>query len=200
MGNSLSRILSAFREHEASIRRIIGRYRSRPEDIEDLAQDTFLKSFAAELKQDIVNPKAFLFRLAKNVAINDAYLKVNSATDSIEAIDCEDVLKDNKQPGIEQEQSDKQELHALSLALAELPDELREALTMRKIDGLKFKQIATRLNVSVSTAEKRVAKALIQCNKLLKNNNYHLPGNATKGRAQRDTGALKTTVIKGESD
>ena len=61
-------------------------------------------------------------------------------------------------------------------AVASLPEEVREAFLMRKMDGLKFKQIALRLDVSVSTVEKRVAAALLHCARHLRRNGYAMDG------------------------
>ena len=80
----MSKIVKIFAKHEAIIRRIIARYRPCKEDIEDLTQETFLKCFAAETKHDIENPKAFILKVAKNVAISDARKKQHSSTNSIE--------------------------------------------------------------------------------------------------------------------
>ena len=59
----MSKVFKAFVLNEPAIRRVLARYLSRMEDIEDLAQETFLKCFAAEAKTEIHNPKAFLLQM-----------------------------------------------------------------------------------------------------------------------------------------
>jgi DNA-directed RNA polymerase specialized sigma24 family protein len=44
-----------------------------------------------------------------------------------------------------------------------LPTHVRQAFLMRKLDGMSYKEIATVMNVSVSSIEKYVAKALTAC-------------------------------------
>jgi DNA-directed RNA polymerase specialized sigma24 family protein len=44
-----------------------------------------------------------------------------------------------------------------------LPAKAREALLLRKLDGLSYRDIASRLAVSVSSVEKYVASALLAC-------------------------------------
>ena len=154
------------------IRRIISRYRSGKEDIDDLTQETFLKCFAAEMKQDIQDPQRFVFKVAKNVAISEAKRKRHATTDSIEDLGGMEVYVDEEQISAEDQLHSRQKLFALTRALAELPPEQGRALLMRKVEGLKFKQIAIRLDVSVSTVEKRVAAALIGCNNYLRQNGY----------------------------
>lgn len=160
------------------VRRIVAKYRSNKEDIEDLMQDTFLKCFAADIKQTIHDPKAFIFRVAKNVAISEAKKKRHSTTNSIEDFGGIEVYEDERQVSPERQAENKRKLLLFSYALAELPPEMSRALVMRKIDGLRFKQIATRLGVSVSTVEKRVATALLRCNGYLREQGYDFSENA----------------------
>jgi len=48
-----------------------------------------------------------------------------------------------------------------------LPEKFKEAFEMNRFEGLKYKEIATRLNVSVRTIEVRVSKALVLLRKSL---------------------------------
>jgi RNA polymerase sigma factor (sigma-70 family) len=153
----MSKILQAFQEHEKSIKRIFARYCRRAEDIEDYTQETFLKAFAAETKTDIQNPKAFLLRVAQNLAFSEIKRKVNTNTDHYEDSGGEEVLQDERQVSIENQIDGQRKLVVAAKVIASLPPDYRRALLMRKMEKLKFKQIATRLNVSLSTVEKRVA-------------------------------------------
>lgn len=164
----MSKILQAFQEHEKSIKRIFARYCRRAEDIEDYTQETFLKAFAAETKTDIQNPKAFLLRVAQNLAFSEIKRKVNTNTDHYEDSGGEEVLQDERQVSIENQIDGQRKLVVAAKVIASLPPDYRRALLMRKMEKLKFKQIATRLNVSLSTVEKRVAAALVMCNSLLR--------------------------------
>ncbi|PHR92442.1 MAG: RNA polymerase subunit sigma-24 [Robiginitomaculum sp.] len=188
----MSKIYKAFQENEASIRRIVAKYRWRKEDVDDLTQETFLKSFAAEIKQEILNPKAFLFRVAKNVAISEVKKKRHSTTDFVEDLGGMEVYKDERHISAEDQLDARQKLFVFSQALATLPPECSRALIMRKIDGLKFKQIALRLDVSVSTIEKRVATALLRCNAYLKKNGYDPEdfGAVSKKRSHQNAGRM----------
>lgn len=56
----------------------------------------------------------------------------------------------------------------LDEALAGLPEAYREAFEMNRFEGLKYKEIATRLNVSERTVEVRIGKALEMLRVLLK--------------------------------
>jgi len=170
----MSKILAAFQKQEAVIRRIVAKYRSNPADVEELTQDVFLAGFAAELRSEIHEPERLLFRIAKNLAINEAVRKVNTTSIAIEDSVILSVYKDEKQISAEDIVDTRQRLFIFSQALASLPPELRRVFVMRRVEGLKFKQIATRLNVSVSTVEKRAAAAMLECRKYLIENNHDL--------------------------
>jgi len=168
----MSSLLSTFIAYETTLRRVVSRYRRRGDDVDDLVQEVFLRTFAASEKQDIGNPKAFLIRVAKNLAINEAAKKENSATTFLEDSEGADVLVDERQGTVEEQVDGRRKLFILSQAIAGLKPELREALWMCKVEKLKFKQIAARLGVSVSTVEKRVAAALVACNGYLRDQGY----------------------------
>lgn len=154
------------------IRRVIAKYRARKEDVDDLAQDAFLKGFAAEATQEIHNPRAFLLRVARNVAISEARRSRHATTDNVEDFAGMDVFEDKQHVSAEDQLDARQKLLVFAAALETLSPEVRRTLLMRKVEGLKFKQIATRLGVSVSMAEKRVASALVHCNAFLREKGY----------------------------
>jgi len=158
-----STILKVFLENKVTIKRIIAKYRPNPEDIEELAQEVFLKGFAEELDNEIHQPKHLLFHIAKNVAINAAQKKSIVKMDCIGDSDMSSVYKDWEQVSHDDAIFSQQKLFVFSQALGKLSPELKRALVLRKIEGLKYKQIARQLNVSVSTVEKRVALAMHNC-------------------------------------
>ena len=188
----MSGVYKAFLEYETVIRRVLARYASRPDTVDDLAQQTFLKCYAAEMKEEIREPKAFLLRVAKNVALSEVRRHVNTMTDSLEDFESSNVLKDERHSSPETEVDARRKLEVAAHALESLPAECRQALIMRKVEKLRFKQIATRLEVSVSTVEKRVAKALVLCNGWLRAHGYDPEefGEALKGKGEGEAIAM----------
>lgn len=192
----MSRLLSTFIEYEATLRRVVLRYRRRGDDVEDLVQEAFLRTFVASEKQDITNPKAFLVRVAKNLAINEAAKKENSETEFLEDATGADTLADERSGTVEEEVDGRRKLFILSQAMASLKPELRQALWMCKVERLKFKQIAARLDVSVSTVEKRVAVALVACNAYLRDQGFDPTEFSGGGGSKASSGAvLKMTAL-----
>jgi RNA polymerase sigma factor (sigma-70 family) len=167
----MSKILRAFLQHQAAIKRVLGRYVSL-EDRNDLLQEAFLKAYAAEMTTPIHDAKAFLFCVARNLALSEVTKKSRSETDYIEDLSGSQVFEDDRSGSVEALIDGRRKLFVLSQALARLPQECQRVFLMRKVEGLRIKQIATRLNVSVSTVEKRLAKALLLCNRHLRQQGY----------------------------
>ncbi|BBE33998.1 RNA polymerase sigma factor [Sphingosinicella microcystinivorans] len=193
----MSSLLNTFIECEMTLRRVVSRYRRRADDVDDLVQEVFLRTFVASEKQDIGNLKAFLIRVAKNLAISEATKKNNSATEFFEDSNGYETLIDERHGTVEEQVDGRQKLFILSQAIASLQPELRQALWMCKVDKLKFKQIAEKLGVSVSTVEKRVAAALIACNAYLRNQGYD-PAEFSGGALRKTSkGAILTMKAAG---
>ena len=53
------------------MKRYLRRFTFSRETADDLAQEAFLRAFAAESRHPIETPKAFLFKVAKNLALNE---------------------------------------------------------------------------------------------------------------------------------
>lgn len=130
-------------------------------------QEAFLQSFAAELRTDIRNPKAFVFEVAKNVALADYRKSKRSPTERLEDFGGADLILDESQSSAEDDLEGRRKLAVFARAVAHLPPKCREAFLMRRIDGLAYKQIANRLNISVSAVEKHVATGLLKCHSYL---------------------------------
>ncbi|MDC0002919.1 RNA polymerase sigma factor [Porticoccaceae bacterium] len=65
----LSAVTQAFITNQDAIKRFVSRFLYRQQDIDDVAQEAFLKAYNVELKRDIEHPKAYLFQIARNVAL-----------------------------------------------------------------------------------------------------------------------------------
>ena len=65
----MSKILKNYLQHEAAIKKYLSRFFSRPQDIDDVAQEVFIKAFATEIRTEVRNPKRLLFRAAKHAAL-----------------------------------------------------------------------------------------------------------------------------------
>ena len=164
----MSLILKEFLENEAAIKRFLRRFVSRAQDVEDITQETFLRAYAAEAAHEVHAPKAFLFRVARNLALNERAKLSNSATDLVGDFSDPGVLGSEDQASPEDQVDTRQRMRFLAEALETLPPQCRRVFIMRKIHGLSHKEIASRLGISVKTVEKHIATGLTKCSEYLR--------------------------------
>jgi len=156
-----SPVTSAFLEHSTFIRKYLRRFFRQKQDIEDVAQEAFLRAYIAEQNKDIEEPKAFLFSIAKNVALNKLSAKSAEITDYIADLAPSVVLQ--SEPSAEADAESQQTLGLYCEAVAALPQKCREAYLLRKVHGLGHDEIAKRMGVSLSSVEKYLLKGILAC-------------------------------------
>ncbi|MFC7292779.1 RNA polymerase sigma factor [Hirschia litorea] len=164
-------LLKAYIENKDSLQRFLRRYLSRTQDIEDVSQEAFLRTFMANRSKKINAPRAFLFQTAKNLALNELVKKSNTTTDNVEDIDvaCGATWFENS---VDVGYESKQKLVLLTEAVASLPSRCQKVFILRKIEGLKVKEIAHQLGISVSAVEKQIAIGILKCEDYLSERGY----------------------------
>ena len=156
-----STVLSAFVQHQSALRRYISRFVRRRHDIDDVAQEVFLRAFRTEKQREIEQPKSFLFKIAHNVAVTELTKKSSQILDYIEDIDSSGVIA--TEGHAESEAIGRQTLGIHCEAVAKLPEQCRKVYLMRKVHGMSHKEISERLGIAVSTVEKHLAKGVRLC-------------------------------------
>jgi RNA polymerase sigma-70 factor (ECF subfamily) len=164
--NQGANVLGAFQLHRLSLKRFIGRYLNNAQDIEDVSQEAFLRAFKAEKTTKVLQPKSFLFRIAKNVAISQLRSKSRQITDYIEDQPSADVLL--SEWSTEDEVMAQQKLGIHCEAVAALPPKCRRVYLMRKVYGMPHKEIAERLGIATSTVEKHLLKGVEACDRFIR--------------------------------
>ena len=128
---------------------------------EDLAQDAFIKLWENRdsIKKSTV--KSYLYTIANNTTINQ--LKRNQLRYKFQ-----NQLKISTEHENPEFQMMKKEYEAkLNEALSKIPLGSREVFLMNRIEGLKYREIAERLGLSVKAIEKRISKAIHILNEIL---------------------------------
>jgi RNA polymerase sigma-70 factor (ECF subfamily) len=159
----LSTILDAYQENEVALKRYLKRFIRSGEAADDLAQEAFLRAFAAETGRVIESPKAFLFKIAKNLALNELARQSSMATEPLGDFENQNVLEDSSHPAVEDVVDSRERIRLLARAIAALPPQCAKVFMLRKMQGLSQKEIAARLNISVRTVENHVALGLSRC-------------------------------------
>lgn len=170
-----STLSSVYLEHRTFLKRFLSRFLTSPDDIEDVVQETFLRAYNAEHKHtDIHSPKAFLFRVARNLALKELGRKSRLITNYIADLGATEVI--DGQNSVEDEVAQRERLAVFCKAAATLPLQCRRSFLLRKIYGLTQQEISRELNISVSTVEKHLATGLMRCNTYMRARGYQPAG------------------------
>lgn len=151
-------ILGAFLANQVSLRGFISRFMVSTDEIDDVSQEAFLRAYKAEQKTPIDQPKAYLFRVAKNILHNEFTNKTRKVTDYVDDIDTLEFQAETET--LEDNIIAQQRLGIYCEAIASLPEQCRRVMLMKKVYGLSTKEVARRLGISTSTVEKHMTKGL----------------------------------------
>ena len=133
-------------------------------DAQDVAQETFIKAYRA--MPSFRGQSAFytwLYRIAVNTAKNHLVSRSRrSPGQDIDIADAEqyghaDYLSDNETP--ESVLLSEEIQFKVAGVVEGLPEELRQALTMRELDGLKYEEIAEVMDCPIGTVRSRIFRA-----------------------------------------
>jgi RNA polymerase sigma-70 factor (ECF subfamily) len=191
----MSLMLRAFLENERGIKRFLSRFFSRAQDVDDLAQETFLRAFAAEAERDVLSPRAFLYRIAKNLALNERDRLSNRTTRYMEDFPDPTVLGTRGQVSGEDVVEGRQKMAMFAEAVSALPPQCRRVFLLRKVHGLSQRDVAQRLGLSVSTVEKHVALGLLKCSEYLKARGYEVGTGGISGAGAKSVPDPDTDVL-----
>ncbi len=142
--------------YEGALRSYFAKRVNHYDDIDDLVQEVFRRVWASGSEAKLDNPDGYIFQAAANL-LKERYRK-RSTKDAAMAdlpffhLRSEDITPERILQG-------KDELVLLEQALAELPARTRKVLLLHRFEGLKYREIAERIGVSVSSVEKHIAAA-----------------------------------------
>jgi RNA polymerase sigma factor (sigma-70 family) len=153
-------------EHRTALHRYLGKFTSGAEDIEDLVQETYVRVYALPDYHQVESPKALLFRIAHNLAVERARRQKAQATDTVGDLETLNVFSNEAPPD---EQTDaRRRFESFCAAVDRLPPLCRRVFVLRKVHKLSHAEISEVLGVSESTIEKHVAKGLVRCRDYLR--------------------------------
>jgi len=152
-------------KYQRKLERLLSRIIRDPFEIEDVAQEAFIKAYRA--LPNFRGDSAFytwLYRIGINTAKN--YLigqgrkaPTTTAFDSDDAESFEDAagLRDYNTP--EAQLMSKQIAETVNQTIDKLPEELRTAIMLREIDGLSYEEIAQIMDCPIGTVRSRIFRA-----------------------------------------
>lgn len=126
-------------------------------DPEEIVQEVFVKLW---LKKEAINPEkefqSYLFSMAKNLILDHLKSAVNRKLYFVGEHFQQDLLFDE---GPENQVREKME-EKLQQLISEIPERRREIFRLSRFEGLSYKQIAERLNISENTVDSQIRNAL----------------------------------------
>lgn len=144
--------------HEARYLAAARRLTRTPEEAADLVQDALVKLMAVDGWAAIANPSAYVIRSMQNLAIERirrARIIEFQQLAEIDTIDLRDEAPDPFRVAAGRDQVER-----LSKALHALPERCRTVFVRRRVREQAPRDIARDLGISISTFEKRLARAL----------------------------------------
>lgn len=151
-------------KYQHKIVSLISRYVSDHAEALDVAQEAFIKAYRAIGR--FRGESAFytwMYRIAINTAKNHLVSQSRRPPSSdIDAQDAEQFQFDTrlKDRGSPEHELLKEEIeNTIHNAIADLPDDLRVAITLREMDGMSYEDIATTMDCPIGTVRSRIFRA-----------------------------------------
>lgn len=130
---------------------------------DDIVQEVFIKVWEKRKQIDAVNIEAFFFRVLRNQCIThikhvkvieNVKVRINILREAEELYRIDFI---RNEPYILVEKELEQEIET---TLKKLPEKCREVFIMSRIDGLKNREIAEKLQINIKNVERHITRAL----------------------------------------
>ena len=156
-------------KYRRRIERLIARMIRDTDLVEDIAQETFIRAYKA-LPQfrgesafytwlyriGVNTAKKAMMQLKRDPVITEAALS-NASGDDDEGLRLDHEMTDGETP--ESILASRQIASAVNLAIEALSEDLRQAITLREIEGLSYEEIAEMMNCPIGTVRSRIFRA-----------------------------------------
>ena len=143
---------------EAMLTQFLRRSGRSKSDIDDLIQDVYVRVCEAAAKEIPDPAKPFVFTVARNLLIDRLRREHVVPIETVEDLDALNVAIDA--PGPDQALIAREELRRVQAALDQLPRRAREAVVLRKVEGLSGKEIGQRMGIAERTVNRHLTDAM----------------------------------------
>ncbi len=151
-------------KYQLRLSKLVSRFLRNQSDVPDVVQEAFIKAYRA--LPNFRGESAFytwLYRIAINTAKN--HLVAQSRKSPVNSIDVQDAEDYGASEWLKEFASPEREALASELgdtirqAMSDLPSDLREAITLREIEGLSYEDIAAVMDCPIGTVRSRIFRA-----------------------------------------
>lgn len=151
-------VTSLYRSERGRLARLIERIVGNAGTADELVQDAFSNLVSTSRQKHIDDPKAYLTRAVRNLALNHLRHLRQGVEVSVDDQVYNAIADHRASP--EMELLYRQELRRLLGALAALPPRRREIFILHRFEGLTYGEIASRFSLSRRTVVNHVFNAL----------------------------------------
>ncbi len=157
-------------KYQRRIQRLIGRMVRDVDLVEDIAQETFIRAYRAlhQFRGDaqfytwlyriaVNTAKKALMGLKRNPVVTESALRNASDDDDDETYRLQNELTTEETP--ETVLAAKEIASAVNAAMDALSEDLRQAVTLREIEGLSYEEIAEMMSCPIGTVRSRIFRA-----------------------------------------
>jgi len=152
---------SLFKSHSRAVRRYLLGIIAAPEVAEELTQEAFARVYVSPRLTAIDSPRQFLFRTARNLALNHLVRQRTVMFENLE--DHPGFEIKDETPGADRWLAAREELELVRVVVAELPPKCRQVFLLLKIKGLSIEEVAQEMHLSETMVRKYAARALEHC-------------------------------------
>lgn len=144
-----------FRKYYADLCRYVQHRFSGAGEADDIVQDAFHNILKINGMNTIENPKAYLYRAARNIALNRIRQK-NCQTGTFVELDENEPLT----IPMDRQLIAENDMLRVKRALQNLSEKDRTTFLLNRVEGKSYKAISEELGITVSSVEKRMMKVL----------------------------------------
>lgn len=134
-------------------------------DVEDVAQDSYLKVWQRQAAKPIASVKAFLFRAARNAAIDLLRRNRRSHVDPRGSLAAPYVIDQTPDPAVQLSRQEK--FNLLAEAVGSLSERRYQVIVLHKFQGLSQAEVARTLGIHEHSVANHVARAVRHCEEYL---------------------------------
>lgn len=139
---------------EAALMQFLQRNWRNDSDIADLRQEVYVRVFEAAQKQIPERARHFVFTAARNLLIDRVRRESVIPIDAVTDLSAMGVAIETPPP--DQTVIAREELRRLQSVLNRLPPRCREAVLLRRVEGLNGREIAVRMGISEAAVSKHI--------------------------------------------
>ena len=155
-------------KYQRRIERLIGRMVRDTDLVQDIAQETFIRAYRAlhQFRGDaqfytwlyriaVNTAKKALMDMKRNPIISENALRGGDDEDETSRVDNELTTEETPETVLAAQEIAR----VVNAAMEALPEDLRQAVTLREIEGLSYEEISLAMNCPIGTVRSRIFRA-----------------------------------------